>query len=1524
MGGWDGPLAILSGSKLCLVKARLIAAALLVMRPWRLAARLCREFRAAGPHLARPRLRAALRRAGALAAGAGMLVILAFALVTIASPKSALATAANLATTVGAETAATADSQATTGAGEAAATESLPLEPETPTARTSPATGESSEAEGAPETDDAPATGEAPATEEAPATGEAPVTSPATTDAPAAGTSPATGEAPATGDAAKDAPATETLPATGEAPVTPGADDDAVDEGPSYTEEPLSDARPSAGSALADRVTEFTLKWSANKNVGEQYKLDAATNELTLNPKTASNWDSVPPAGTMVFAEISLAVNVEKDNPEQAIPAHGLKVEMPAYLFKTREGVATGATAIGIAAEGQGDAALGYTYDDRGTTAKEDDVVVISNPNPIALSYHWTIEFAYYSAYNSRYNKGITVDFSTPNSIGGSEVESIAGGEGNKGYSRRFSAGLSLSDGEEEYSASTDELGVRYRTNVHASIAKSLETSKRGFVSKTYDETWWTDSGREVPADAGDYVYALWSIDGNAVGSTQDVSLHFEDVPGNGGKVIAWRYNPGGGTPAKMYRAPNSDGSFDLKARFMDAGYQYGGVLVAYPKSILESGSVELVNTAKITAVGADGDTATAESSATYTWDVQPFVYPPGSYDSEKSSYGQWSSGWSSAINRIEGADAGATVPIEFTYFFGSDNVGTDLLFADGVDHVPGNETRSYTVDTADDFVGLDGERLTSADYEITMLGLSSASEQMAVEDKTGATSMKYEQRPVDEWPEVTLWYESSLDGEASHDAATAWKKLGVLKYVSNGAGVKYEFTDALTGETTTSYVFSPKLPEGTVGVRYSYETTSTRTYLSFRVGLKLKATEHVRRLTKDKQSVTLTNINSMSVYDDKGNLANAAPDVSVGAGAFRDQVIARDAAYHTKGVHPMHESAYHQLRRNVPYSNMWKRMTYSGVTADKKGVTVRYAVDECDAMDFAGSLPTFDEAKRYGMEEQREGTFYELLPLGMTYDVGSAHVWPSSSSYDEQSGDGEYPATARTVDNWRNSGRTMLIVSVRVPDGVSNNSSYRSTVMSGFRLQFAGTYSQQSLKDYGPTVSNVAAFMATDSSVKASPDDGGKLTGEDKSLMTDLDGDGNPLGTPENTRYATVSNTLPDIGYTEVATGKLVRASGQSSWVKSTEVRSGGDYSYQLSLRGDENGNPVRNIVMYDNLEQREEPGRERWKGTISSVDLTLARRMGIDPKLYYSTREGLDLAGGDSLANNPDAWTAATSDSFDGVDKSTIRAIAVDLSRSSAPGQDGRYDYQLTDSNSSVRVVVNMTAPSEGVLELEEKGAVALNDAYISSEVRSTGNHWQDSSLITSSTEVAIVADTAPFGFVKRSGSGTGAKALEGATFRLLRWTGGGDVPGDSTIDPDAPGAGWTPVGDDLTSGTDGLVGWDRLESGTYRLVEVAAPAGYARPTGQWAVTVDPSITTTNKVMIEAIAGPDGKLPPAFSTTGTGGSEQLNLPNYEIPILPSSGSGGTRLATTAGLALVCAGAALALRKLRRGMGAR
>lgn len=109
-GGWDGSLAILGGSKLCLVKTRLVAAALLVMRPWRLAARLCREFRAAGPHLVRPRLRAALRRAGALAAGAGMLVTLAFALMTIASPKSALATAANLATTVGAETAATAGS----------------------------------------------------------------------------------------------------------------------------------------------------------------------------------------------------------------------------------------------------------------------------------------------------------------------------------------------------------------------------------------------------------------------------------------------------------------------------------------------------------------------------------------------------------------------------------------------------------------------------------------------------------------------------------------------------------------------------------------------------------------------------------------------------------------------------------------------------------------------------------------------------------------------------------------------------------------------------------------------------------------------------------------------------------------------------------------------------------------------------------------------------------------------------------------------------------------------------------------------------------------------------------------------------------------------------------------------------------------------------------------------------------------------------------------------------------------------
>jgi hypothetical protein len=93
----------------------------------------------------------------------------------------------------------------------------------------------------------------------------------------------------------------------------------------------------------------------------------------------------------------------------------------------------------------------------------------------------------------------------------------------------------------------------------------------------------------------------------------------------------------------------------------------------------------------------------------------------------------------------------------------------------------------------------------------------------------------------------------------------------------------------------------------------------------------------------------------------------------------------------------------------------------------------------------------------------------------------------------------------------------------------------------------------------------------------------------------------------------------------------------------------------------------------------------------------------------------------------------------------------------------------------------------------------------------------------------------------------------------------------------DPDNP----------VVSGSDGVVDFGEIPSGTYLLREVEAPDRCECPQGWWFITVDANATTQKITGIEG-AGP--LLPPAFISTGD--YTNLRLPNYEKTVLPLTGS--------------------------------
>ncbi|WP_165773759.1 SpaA isopeptide-forming pilin-related protein [Bifidobacterium felsineum] len=204
------------------------------------------------------------------------------------------------------------------------------------------------------------------------------------------------------------------------------------------------------------------------------------------------------------------------------------------------------------------------------------------------------------------------------------------------------------------------------------------------------------------------------------------------------------------------------------------------------------------------------------------------------------------------------------------------------------------------------------------------------------------------------------------------------------------------------------------------------------------------------------------------------------------------------------------------------------------------------------------------------------------------------------------------------------------------------------------------------------------------------------------------------------------------------------------------------------------------------------------------------------------------------------------------------------------------------------------------------------------------------KDSGIAFTNTVVPQVVKSL-FSFVKRDGdSGT---VLSGAKFRLFQCTAGADKCGTDLIDPDDPGSEWKKVGDDTTSGDNGMVSFDVEKPGEYRLVEIQAPAGYQKPTGQWRVTygkddTKPTITAIGEV--PAFCDPNSDQCPGDKSSSSvstasvmpaAAQTPLVLPNNKVIDVPSTGGRGLMLFSLAGFGLLLAGVTvLSIEARRRG----
>ena len=155
-------------------------------------------------------------------------------------------------------------------------------------------------------------------------------------------------------------------------------------------------------------------------------------------------------------------------------------------------------------------------------------------------------------------------------------------------------------------------------------------------------------------------------------------------------------------------------------------------------------------------------------------------------------------------------------------------------------------------------------------------------------------------------------------------------------------------------------------------------------------------------------------------------------------------------------------------------------------------------------------------------------------------------------------------------------------------------------------------------------------------------------------------------------------------------------------------------------------------------------------------------------------------------------------------------------------------------------------------------------------------------------------------PFQFIKKDAE-TG-DPLKGVTFVLY---GCDEKHTHNNLQDDKIKSCWQTVIGTRISGTDGKIDFGNLYAGEYQLVETKTVPGYAKPMGQWRVTIDPEANETVKITTKGTA-------PAFVKDG-GVLKVHNRKNYRLPF--TGGNGDHRAALMmAGMVFFLAAGMLAL----------
>ncbi|MGI6590119.1 MAG: hypothetical protein ACOX1O_00680 [Eggerthellaceae bacterium] len=1042
-----------------------------------------------------------------------------------------------------------------------------------------------------------------------------------------------------------------------------GASDGSSSSSQNSSDSSGSDSAGSSGSTQSGETNIATHKLSW---VGGSNSSTIDGDSISLTPYRHRGYQE--------FATLRISFSL---GGEQIAKAGQIKIRIPAHIFYDYQGNPTGTVQFPIpeAPETGGNTTFNYSYD------SATDEYVISNYAEVTGSYNLDVDVKY------SYTSPQVPDGYTKDDICASFV-------------------FDPSDGADESKKAT---AVSNDLSVNLDTAIGTVNTDKEFITKF--ETW-RDSWGEKPADADDYFYVVWKVSMHYSDLTSRFNLYgTEELDKSDGEYVGC-YT----TTSDLSRSSLERLHFDESDRMQhdevsvnnypndsnSTQRTVGYILMRYPRSLITQDNPTPTVTNYFTSTkesiykDADGkplETYSNTDSASYSYVPPVTQYPGDKFSISKSIPNYYYA--SGATSLAHGHDVRT----------GCWWVNITDRGYDGTKDENGTYGKNeYSTVLVDDTFFLEDERLQPGDYSIDSVHVGVTEVDMVQTDEgiTGKASVDYSNyRPID-------FYIKIGSGE--------YQKFGTVTFDKDGNKRTYKLTKADGSiETNNSGLFD--LPDNVTAYKLVHTGKNYETDFNCYSIVTFHGSDHMKQiLGENPTAIYPRNVASGYQQNSDGSIVTGA-DCDNGSYNYlsskaKQQVEEQDQALYGQRVPKATDAA--TLTGDKGYSDSRKDDISVATDVDNSCVRIHYRLKEADSFSFGGAPFTRKEVLESGIiNNYRNGIFYDLLPKGTTIDASTIKVTDARSSQDS-SKNAVCDFTVEQQENWRGSGRTMVMIHVTnnnpwtdedetvLQSGIGSS----ARVESGFFVEFDLIDTWENIADNGSKVVNGFAYRSLDDGDLASgrSDNGGYI--DDREWYTDLDGNGLDPSV-KKFGYAQVSTSLSEPEASEAKVTKTVKAPDEALYTSSSQVPAAGSYRYRLHFSNDHDY-LSKDAVFYDVLETAnpENFSGKRWQGTFEGIDVSDLVSRGIAPVVYYSTSTdwgNLSMENEYGDLTDTTRWSTTPPD-----DLSKVTAVAIDASKNT-DGSD-----HIFEGPASATVYIDMRAPGKVSQYLDDPETDADETVY------------------------------------------------------------------------------------------------------------------------------------------------------------------------------------------------------------------